>query len=169
MLENVVSRGLQKFFMSCQVPKHLLVYYTKKSSCQPVIKWFEIISSNHLQKWSFHISFRTLNICIIFKFRFRQKKFWPRNRYRNLILVSVADTETRFRSYTSRRYVLLRSFWRLFTMKIFPFSCLKLIMIFFYFKKSNYQQDVAKWLQSDSTSWTSKVSQWNFIITRLPI
>ena len=34
------------------------------------------------------------------KFRFRQKKFWPRNRYRNLILVSVADTETRFRSYT---------------------------------------------------------------------
>ena len=35
------------------------------------------------------------------KFRFRQKKFWPRNRYRDLILVSVADTETRFWSYTS--------------------------------------------------------------------
>ena len=35
------------------------------------------------------------------KFRFRQKKLWPRNRYRDLILVSVADTETRFRSYTS--------------------------------------------------------------------
>ena len=48
----------------------------------------------------------------------------------------------------STRYVLLRSFWRLFTIKIFPFSCLKLIMIFFSPKKSNYQQDVAKWLQS---------------------
>ena len=32
------------------------------------------------------------------KFRFRQKKL--RHRYRNLILVSVADTETRFWSYT---------------------------------------------------------------------
>ena len=35
------------------------------------------------------------------KFRFRQKKFWPRNRYRDSILVSVTDTETRFRSYTN--------------------------------------------------------------------
>ena len=33
------------------------------------------------------------------KFRFRQKKF--RLQYRNLILVSVDDTETRFRSYTN--------------------------------------------------------------------
>ena len=91
----------------------------------------------------------------------------------------------------NRRYVLVCSFWRLFTIKIFPFSCWKLIMIFFYFKKiklparcckmapkwfnllktfhckifpfscwklimifiyfkkqTNYQQDVAKWLQS---------------------
>ena len=30
------------------------------------------------------------------KFRFRQKKLWHRNRYRNLILVSVADTKTKF-------------------------------------------------------------------------
>ena len=36
------------------------------------------------------------------KFRFRQKKFWPQ--YRDLILVSVADTETRFRSYTNLGY-----------------------------------------------------------------
>ena len=35
------------------------------------------------------------------KFRFRQKKLWHRNRYRNLILVSVADTKTKFWSYTS--------------------------------------------------------------------
>jgi hypothetical protein len=34
------------------------------------------------------------------KFRFRQKKLRHRNRYQNPILVSVADTETRFRSYT---------------------------------------------------------------------
>ena len=39
------------------------------------------------------------------KFRFRQKKFWPRNRYRDLILVLVADTETRFRSYTTKQYL----------------------------------------------------------------
>jgi ribosomal protein L2 len=35
------------------------------------------------------------------KFSFRQKKLRHRNRYRNLVLVSVADTETRLRSYTS--------------------------------------------------------------------
>ena len=35
------------------------------------------------------------------KFRFRQKKVRHRNQYRNLILVLVADSETRFRSYTS--------------------------------------------------------------------
>ena len=34
------------------------------------------------------------------KFRFRQKKFRLRYRYQNLILNSVADTETRFWSYT---------------------------------------------------------------------
>ena len=39
------------------------------------------------------------------KFRFRQKKLRHRNRYRNLILVSVADTETRFRSYTTHSAV----------------------------------------------------------------
>ena len=37
------------------------------------------------------------------KFRFRQKKFWSWNRYRDLIVVSVADNETRFRSYTTGR------------------------------------------------------------------
>ena len=35
------------------------------------------------------------------KFRFRQKKLRRRNRYRNSILVSVANTETRFWSYTT--------------------------------------------------------------------
>ena len=37
------------------------------------------------------------------KFRFRQKKFWPWNRYRDLIVFSVANNETRFRSYTTGR------------------------------------------------------------------
>ena len=37
------------------------------------------------------------------KFRFRQKKFWSWNRYRDLIVVSVAENETRFRSYTTGR------------------------------------------------------------------
>ena len=35
------------------------------------------------------------------KFRFRQKMQQHRNRYQNLILVSVADTETRVQSYTT--------------------------------------------------------------------
>ena len=39
------------------------------------------------------------------KFRFRQKKLRHRNRYRNSILVSVADIETRFRLYTTHTYV----------------------------------------------------------------
>ena len=50
------------------------------------------------------------------KFRFRQKKFWPRNRYRNLILVSVADTETRFRSYTSSGGKICSTLYRLWLM-----------------------------------------------------
>ena len=40
------------------------------------------------------------------KFRFRQKKFWHRNRYKDLILVSVADTETKFWSYTSLQCII---------------------------------------------------------------
>ena len=35
------------------------------------------------------------------KFMLKQNKLRHRNRYRNSILVSVADTETRFRSYTT--------------------------------------------------------------------
>ena len=35
------------------------------------------------------------------KFWYSQKKLRHRNRYRNLILVSVADTETKFWSYTT--------------------------------------------------------------------
>ena len=111
----------------------------------------------------------------------------------------------------SRRYVLVCSFWRLFTIKIFPFSCWKLIMIFFYFKKIKLParccKMAPKWFNllktfhckifpfscwklimifiyfkktklparcckmapEFSTSWTIKVSQWNFIITRLHI
>ena len=37
------------------------------------------------------------------KFRFRQKMQQHRNRYQNLILVSVADTKTRSRSYTTHK------------------------------------------------------------------
>ena len=40
------------------------------------------------------------------KFTFRQKKLRHQNRYQNLILVSVADTETRFRSYTTTMAVI---------------------------------------------------------------
>ena len=35
------------------------------------------------------------------EFRFRQKKLWHQTRYRNLILAKVADTETKFWSYTN--------------------------------------------------------------------
>ena len=36
-----------------------------------------------------------------------KKKFWPQNRYRNLIFVSVANTKTKFRSYTMQHICFL--------------------------------------------------------------
>ena len=60
-------------------------------------------------KWSFHISFISFHILgnnikevkMEESLGLGKKKFWPWNRYRDLILVSVADTETKFRSYTN--------------------------------------------------------------------
>ena len=42
------------------------------------------------------------------KFRFRQKKFRLQYQYQNFILVSVADTEPRFRSYTTATYECIK-------------------------------------------------------------
>ena len=41
------------------------------------------------------------------KFRYRQKKFWHQNGYRNMILVLVADTETSFGSTLLQRWSLV--------------------------------------------------------------
>ena len=61
----------------------------------------------------------------------------------------------------SSRFVLFCSFWRLFTIKmiksvkVFPFSFLKITTtFFFYFRKFKPQHKHAKWPPSDFTPWT---------------
>ena len=45
LLESIISRGLQKFLMSCQLPKHLFSI-SLILSCQSVITQLEKISSD---------------------------------------------------------------------------------------------------------------------------
>ena len=65
----------------------------------------------------------------------------------------------------SSRFVLVCSFWRLFTIKmitnvkVFPFSFWKIITFFFTSQKSNPRHKHAKWPTSDLTPWTLTLLQ----------
>ena len=95
-MESVTPRGLQEILLSCQLSKHL-----ESINAVPYL-------SGHY--WTeFSVDFKMGESLGLGK--------KPQNRYWDLILVSVADTETRFRSYTTRYPNLMTHLKRLFLRK----------------------------------------------------